>query len=407
MRFELDIDYPPDKMEENRRRMEAGAAFRYVDRVPVGFCLVPRFFTPLFGVPYSAIFASAEEQYHWQLEFLKYRIEHIPEDIVCTGTTLSVGPYFDNVLDSAAFGAEVVWPENETLHCRPTIHTIEAMARYEPPAPGTGLWAQACDWWLQMREFARETKVTFCKTAGSIGVAPLTISGLSPHMIAVDLVGDSFYWWQLEYPGECHTFLAKLTQGLIEAQRHFMAIDPRPLGGLGLAEDTAQAMSAEHFREFCVPYTGRLFDTFGRGPGSGRGVHMCGQSTHLHRALVEDLHITSFDLFGYLVEPRVAAANLGGRVHLWGNINPMLMLRGTKAEVKRAALEALEALAPCGGYRLGDGANVCPGTPLENLAALTEAAEEYGLPPDLRSDGRQTPAANPAADAGDGSPQPS
>ena len=65
---------------------------------------------------------------------------------------------------------------------------------------------------------------------------------------------------------------------------------------------------------------------------------------------------------------------------LWGNINPMLMLNGTKAEVKQAARAALEALAPCGGFLLGDGANVCPGTPLENLAALTEAAEEYGLP---------------------------
>lgn len=33
-------------------------------------------------------------------------------------------------------------------------------------------------------------------------------------------------------------------------------------------------------------------------------------------------------------------------------------------------------------YRLmlGDGANVCPGTSLANLAALTDACEEYGLP---------------------------
>ncbi len=37
-------------------------------------------------------------------------------------------------------------------------------------------------------------------------------------------------------------------------------------------------------------------------------------------------------------------------------------------------------MAPCGGFMLGDGANVCPGTPLENLAAFTEAAEEYGRP---------------------------
>ena len=113
---------------------------------------------------------------------------------------------------------------------------------------------------------------------------------------------------------------------------------------------------------------------------AGRGLHMCGQSTHLHQVLVEDLRISSFDLFGYMVEPAVAARNLGGKMQLWGNISPMLMLDGTVAQVKQAALEALEALAPCGGFRLGDGANVCPGTPIESLAALTEAAEEYGAP---------------------------
>ena len=156
-RFRLDIDYPAEKMEQNRRRMEASAAFGYADRVPVGFCLVPRYFTPVFGIPYNAIFASVEEHYYWQLQFLKYRIENIPEDIVCAGPGVSVGPYFDNVLDSAAFGAEIIWPENETLHSRPTIHTVDAMVAFEPPEPGTGLWGRARHWWLQMREFAGET----------------------------------------------------------------------------------------------------------------------------------------------------------------------------------------------------------------------------------------------------------
>ena len=381
MRFELNIDYPVEKMEQSRKRMEAWVEFGYVDRVPVGFCLVPRYFTPIFGIPYSAIFASPDEQYYWQLQFLKYRIENVPEDIVCTGPTLHVAPYFDNVLDSAAFGAEVVWPENETLHCLPTVRTVDEMVRCEVPEPGSGMWGQALEWWLRMRELTRETKLTFKGVEGHMEVAPLGIGCLSPHMIAVDLVGGDFYAWQLEHPRECHAFLAKITRGLIEAQRHFMQVDPRPRGGFGLAEDTAQCMSAEHFREFCVPYTGELFDTFGAGLRSGRGLHMCDQSTHLHQALVDDLRISSFDIFGYSVEPEVAARNLGGRMYLWGNIDPMLMLNGTRAEVKQAALRALEALAPCGGYRLGDGANVCPGTPLENLAALTEAAEDYGLPP--------------------------
>ena len=380
VRFDISIDCPAARMEASRERMDAWRAFQYVDRVPVGFCLVPRYFTPIFGIPYSAIFENAQEQYHWQLQFLKYRIERIPEDIVCTGTTLSVAPYFDNVLDSAAFGAEVVWPENETLQRRPTISTVEQMERFEIPAPGSGLWGRARNWWLQMRELARDTRLTLNGVEGRVEVGRLGISGLSPHMIAIDLVGDDFYWWQVEYPEQCHAFLAKITAGLVDAQRCFMTIDDRPRSGFGIAEDCAQVMSPEMFREFCVPYDAELFDTFGRGSQDGRGMHMCGQSSHLHQALVDDLRISSFNVFGYEVDPQVAARNLGGRMYLWGNINPMLMLNGTKEQVKEAALAALEAMAPGGGFMLGDGANVCPGTPLANLAALTEASVEFGLP---------------------------
>lgn len=392
MRHQLSIDYSAEQMEANRRRMEARGRFEYVDRVPVGFCLVPRFFTPLCGIPYKAILESAEAQFRWQLEFLKLRIERIPEDMICTGPALYVGPYFDNVLDSAAFGAEIVWPENETLHSLPTIHSVEAMVRFEAPEPGTGLWGQARDWWLQMRDLARDTKVMFGDVEGAVDVQILGVSGLSPHMIAIDLVGVDFYAWQMEYPAECHEFLAKITRGLIAAQRYFMEIDPRPRGGLGLAEDTATVLSPRQFREFCVPYDRELYETLGPQPGAVRGMHICGQSTHLHQALVEDLGITSFDLFGYMEKPSVVAANMGGRVQLWGNINPMLMLSGTKAQVKAAARETLEGLAPCGGLLLGDGANVCPGTPVENLAALTEAAEEYGLPEVTGRSGSELPA---------------
>jgi uroporphyrinogen-III decarboxylase len=106
---------------------------------------------------------------------------------------------------------------------------------------------------------------------------------------------------------------------------------------------------------------------------------MCGQSAHLHPVLRDEAHITSFDLFGYVVSPAVVAENLGGKVALWGNLNPMLLLGGTPEEIHAAALEAVETLGPCGGFMLGDGANVCPGTPPGSFAAVMSAAEEFGL----------------------------
>jgi len=377
MRFNIDIDCSGEQLRLRQARMQARNAFEQPDRTPVGFCLVPRFFTPLFGIPYSEIFRDVETHYHWQLQFAKYRIENIPEDAFCTGPAITVYPFFDNVLDSDALGAEVVWPENETLQACPTIRTVEAMERFEVPPPTAGLWGRLVDWCAQMRELAAQTRVTFGGTEGRVVVGAPGTGGLSPHMLAVDLVGTDFYWWLIEYPDACHRFLDKITCALLRTQEHFERVWPRPrAGGAWLAEDSAQIMSLEQFREFCVPYDLRLYGR--NGPQASRGMHMCGRSEHLHEALVEDLHATSFDLFGYQVPPEVAAHNLGGRMLLWGNINPMLMLSGTRDEVKQACLHALEVLAPCGGLMLGDGANVCPGTPLENLAVFTEAAEQYG-----------------------------
>ena len=376
MRFEINVDHPPHKMELSRRRMEARSSFRYVDRVPLNYCVVARYFAPLFGLPYLDYFKDVETQYYWQLQFAKFHIENIPADF-CTGPTIYVHPYFDNAVPSSGQGAQVGWREETPLRALPVIHSIEEMDRFEVARPEAGLRGKVIEWWLLMKEFAAQTTVTFNGQKGKVELSLLSTGGLSPHMIAIDLVGEDFYWWMLAYPENCHRFLHKITQGEIEAENLVRQIDPRPRSDhYDLAEDSAQIMSAKLFKEFCVPYDKMLFEKFGR---AGRAIHMCGDSTHLHQALKQDLHMTSFDIFGYLVPPRFAAAILGGKTLLWGNINPMLMKDGAREEVKQAAWECLEAMAPCGGFMLGDGANVCPGTPLQNFQAIMEAAEEYGL----------------------------
>jgi uroporphyrinogen-III decarboxylase len=381
MRFEINIDYSPEKMDLSRKRIDARNDFRYVDRVPVNYCVVPRYFAPMFRLRYLDFFKDAETQYYWLLQFAKYQIENIPSDF-CTEPTIYIHPYFDNVVPPSGQGAEIGWTEESPPRAIPVIHTIEAMNRFEVARPDAGLRGKVIEWWQQMKEFITQTSITFYGQEGTVEMTPLGVATnrLSPHMIAIDLVGEDFYWWMLEYPEACHRFLSKITRGEIDAENLVRQIDPQPRGEyFSLGEDSAQVMSARLFKEFCLPYTNAMFEEFGRGLEFGRGIHMCGDSTHLHQVLRDDLKMTHFDIFGYLVPPKVAAANLGGHILLWGNINPMLMQEGTKEEVKKAALECLEAMAPCGGFMLGDGANVCPGTPLQSFQAIMEAAEEYGL----------------------------
>jgi hypothetical protein len=377
-RFELNIDYAPEKMAMSRRRLESRNRFRHVDRVPVMYGLFPRYFAPVFNLRYIDYFKDVETQYRWQLEFAKYRIENIPEDY-CLEPTIYVHPYFDNVIPPSGHGGEVGWVDDGPPRAIPIIHSVEEMDRYEPAKPDTGLRGTAIEWWHKMKEFAAETKVTFGGREGRVAIDPLALGFLSAHMIAIDLVGDDFYWWVLEYPEACHRFLEKITQAEIESEENTRRIDPRPRTFYAIAEDSAQIMSPQLFREFCVPYSDALFRRYGDCIPFGRTVHMCGKSAHLHKVLKEDLKMNSFWLFGYPVPPKVAAANLGGTMLFWGNINPMLMKDGSPEEVKQAAQECLEDLAPCGGLLLGEGANVCPGTPLENFRAVMETAEQFGL----------------------------
>ena len=379
MKFNLDVNYSIEKTQLNRKRAEARLSRKYFDRVPVSFCLEPRYFTPIHKLTYIDFFKDAETQYYWQLQFGKFRIENIPEDI-WPEPAIGVRPYFDNVINTNGLGAEVDWMRDGPPRAIPFIKTVEQMENYQIPAPDAGLWGKVLEWYFEMTELTKQTKVTFNGKPAKVVVSPPSIGGEGPHMQAIDMVGEDFYWWMKDCPEKCHTFLGKITKAMMQAQENYIKIVPRPKGGFGLAEDSAQVMSADMFKEFCVPYDNMLYDAFGSSGPDGRGMHMCGDSTHLHKALVEDIKITSFVYFGCRVKPQIAAKNLGEKVCLMGNIDPVLMLQGSKQQVKTAAMECLTEMAPCGGFTLGDGANICPNTPLENLAVVTEAAEEYGLP---------------------------
>ena len=66
---------------------------------------------------------------------------------------------------------------------------------------------------------------------------------------------------------------------------------------------------------------------------------------------------------------------LGGRVVLVGNVNPMLIHSGTPEDVRCATRTVIEKLGPYRGLIIQDGNNIPPGTPLENINAMMEAAE--------------------------------
>jgi uroporphyrinogen decarboxylase len=112
-------------------------------------------------------------------------------------------------------------------------------------------------------------------------------------------------------------------------------------------------------------------------------VHSCGKERYLVEVCAEE---TDLDCVNPLEIAPMGDCDLadlkarcGHKLCLMGNLHTTdVMLRGTPAEVKAAAKQAIEDAGAGGGFILSTGDQCGRDTPDDNIFALVEAAEEYG-----------------------------
>ncbi len=168
--------------------------------------------------------------------------------------------------------------------------------------------------------------------------------------------------------------LHKVTQSEIA----FMKEQERILGKIDyilLADDISSFFSDEHFREFVTPTYDQLYAAF---PNAQRWLHNDGEAGHLAAAIADAgfklWHCgTSFDIAQARIDSR-------GEVSLVGNLSPISDIKnGSTEEVKARAAAQLDIFASDPKFILGAGGYINYGTPLENLLAVIEAAENRVL----------------------------
>jgi uroporphyrinogen-III decarboxylase len=139
-------------------------------------------------------------------------------------------------------------------------------------------------------------------------------------------------------------------------------------------DDLAAYLAAETWQDVLLPYNKRLRDHF-----NWASMHMCGHTNHLLDIFTNQLKINEYQGFGWEVDLEKIGAIMGGKVVLLGNVNPLLIAKGTPDQVKEATRRVIDKLAPYKGLIIQDGNNIAPGSPAENINAMMEAAEEYGV----------------------------
>jgi MtaA/CmuA family methyltransferase len=159
-------------------------------------------------------------------------------------------------------------------------------------------------------------------------------------------------------------------------QRYAEALKEAGAHGTSMGGAGVDLIGPRLHRTFCHPYARDVIQAVGV-EGFPYSLHICGDST----LILDDMVATGaqFLELDYKTDMRVAKEKLRGRATFMGNINPVLLWGATSpADVDAAAREAIEILAPGGGFILGPGCALSLDTPDDNVHALVEAARKYG-----------------------------
>jgi uroporphyrinogen decarboxylase len=377
----IEIAVPIEEIEARRERVEKAKRFETPDRVPVIPAISHRFLVPKVGVSFRDYYSDPETMLRTQILCQKWLFENVRTDAYSiTGAWTGAWTDFQNTFEAGSLGVQVVFPDDDIPWVGPgwvkddaDLRKLEAMDFVH-----SGLNARQIEFRRRMIEVADKYPVRF--QGGEVfypGANPsLTHTSDGPFGVAGDVRGQvELFTDVLERPDFVRELLRIITDKLIEWLDFCHEEEGLPTPrSLSWTDDLAVSLSARTFREIVLPEEKRLRFHF----DGWTSLHMCGKADHLLEIFRDDLKIHEFQGFGYQVDLDRVAEVMGGRVVLLGNVNPLLIHSGTPEQVREATRNVIEKLAHYRGLIIQDGSNIPPGTPIENINAMTEAAELYG-----------------------------
>jgi len=379
----IDLGVTVDELEARRRRVEQAKRFEQPDRVPVIPAIAHRFLVPMTGTSFKEYYADPETMLRTQLLAQKWLMENVRTDAYnITGPWVGAWTDFQNTFEAGSLGCPIMFSDDDIPWVGPgwvstdaDLRKLEAMEYIH-----NGINARQIAYRKAMIAVAERYPVRF------LGGEPfypgmqasLTHTSDGPFGVAGDLMGQTELFLAVKERPDFVVELLRIITDKMIAYLDFCWEEeglPRPRD-FAWTDDLAVGLSAESYRALVLPSERRLRFHF-----DGRlSLHMCGATDHLLDIFVDDLKIHEFQGFGYQVSLRHVAEVMGGKVVLIGNVDPMLIHSGTPDDVREATRKVIEVLGPCRGLIVQDGSNIPPGTPLENINAMTEAAEIYGRP---------------------------
>lgn len=376
----IQIDVPYEEILGRQERVAKTKRFETPDRVAVIPAINYRTLLPKISVSFRDYYSDPEVMLRSQILGQKWLMENIKTDAFSvTGAWTGGWTDFQNTTEASAFGVEVEFPKNDipAAYERGWVRTDRDLHKLEDvDFVHSGLNGRQIEYRQAMIRLADKYPVRFLN--GPVfypGANPaLTHTSNGPFTNGSHLMGSvEMFTAILEKPEFVHELFRIVTDKILQWLDFCWQEMQIPTRDFAWTDDLSAYLSAETWHKMVLPYNKRIRDHF-----EWASLHMCGKTDHLLEIFTDELRINEFQGFGWNVNLDKVRRVMGGRVVLLGNVNPLIIAQGTPEQVKAVTHRVIETLAPCGGLIIQDGNNIAPESPIENINAMMEAAEEYG-----------------------------
>jgi len=197
--------------------------------------------------------------------------------------------------------------------------------------------------------------------------------------VALNVRGGEFLADLVEDPDYADRLLAFITQAAINRVRALLAYWGKELQGeLWLADDSIVTISTAMYRERILPHHRHFYEALDPQRKLKCVFHLCGNAARFFPIIVEECGVLSIDT-GFPVDLAWLRRAVGPEVEIYGGVEVGLLLKGTPQQVRARTRQVLESGVTAGGrFVLSEANNLPPGVPEENLAAMYQAALEFG-----------------------------
>lgn len=266
----------------------------------------------------------------------------------------------DLTVEAEAFGAEVLFPENEIPNVAGRL--VKDYAFVEALAVPS-LQAGRISEYLKANQLAARWITDKPVFGGCIG--PFSLAGrlfdMSEMMMALYIEPDTI----------C-LLLEKCTEFII---RYLHAMKETGVDGVIIAEPAAGLVSDEDCERFSSAYIARIVDEL-QDEHFMIILHNCGNTGHCTAAMLASkaaaLH------FGNQVNMVETLKECPDDMLIMGNIDPVGVLKFSAPDiVRKSTLDLLQSTAGWKNFILSTGCDVPPEVPLENIEAFYDALKEY------------------------------